>query len=211
MIISHKRHFIFVHIYKNAGTSINAALMPYVFYNPVHWLFYKVSHKLQISLPFNFNPQPLPEHSTASEIINMLGCEKYAAYFSFAVIRNPWDWQVSLYTFMLKQPMNPQHELIRGFRDFNEYIHWRCSEDVHFQKDFVYAPDGSQLVDFMGRYENLNQDFKKICERIGIQTSLPMLNVSKSRPYQSYYTPETIELVRRTFMPDIELLGYGFE
>jgi hypothetical protein len=211
MLISHQKKFIFIHIYKNAGTSINDALMPYTFYNPTHSLIYKMCKKIRIPLPFALDPQPLPGHSTTSELIRVLGREKFDSYFSFAIVRNPWDWQVSLYSFVLRRPMHPQHDLTSRFKDFEEYLRWRCSEDVHFQKDFICAPDGSQLIDFIGRYENLDREFTAICEHIGIRASLPILNVSKTRPYQDYYTPETIDLVRQTFAPDIDMFGYDFE
>jgi hypothetical protein len=112
---------------------------------------------------------------------------------------------------MRRAQKHRQHEKAIQFRDFTEYIHWRCQEEVRFQKDFICDENGTLLVNFVGRYENLTQDFQKICEQIGVQASLPRLNVSKTRPYQEYYTPETIELVRRTFAPDIEMFGYEFE
>jgi hypothetical protein len=40
---------------------------------------------------------------------------------------------------------------------------------------------------------------------------LPYVNMSKEKPYQEYYTYETIELVRKIFAPDIEAFGYDFE
>ncbi len=67
------------------------------------------------------------------------------------------------------------------------------------------------LVDFVGRFENLNADFETICARIGISASLPRINVSNVKPYQPYYNEETRELVRRTFDADIALFGYEFE
>jgi hypothetical protein len=66
-------------------------------------------------------------------------------------------------------------------------------------------------VNFIGKYENLKDDFKKICNKIGISTTLPKLNVSKSKPYQEYYNDETIDLVRKTFQPDIKIFNYDFE
>lgn len=210
MLISHKRRFIFIHITKNAGTSINAALMPYAFYNPVHRLYYKAARRLGMKVPASLNPQPMAGHVPAAQVAAEMGIEKFKSYFSFAIVRNPWDWQVSLYSYMRKNPKHRQHKLGLEFIDFSEYIHWRCTEEVRFQKDFICDEGGAQLVSFVGHYETLAQDFKTICERIGIQAELPVLNVSKTRPYQEYYTPETIELVRKTFAPDIEWFGYGF-
>jgi hypothetical protein len=211
MLISYKHRFIFVHIYKNAGSSIRSALMPYAFNNGTHALVYRIARRLGVSLPFSWNPVPMHGHSTAQSIAERIGLQKFQSFFSFAIVRNPWDWQVSLFSYPRKSKTHHQHDMFSSFKDFDEYIRWRCAEEVRFQKDFIRDQDGKRLVSFIGRYENLEQDFRAICERIGVKVQLPRLNVSKSKPYQSYYTPETIGLVRRTFAPDIELFGYEFE
>lgn len=113
-----------------------------------------------------------------------MGQAKFDSYFSFAFVRNPWDWQVSLYTFMLKNKNHYQHNLAKSFSGFTEYIEWRCREDVRFQRDFVFSKDGKQLVNFIGRFENLEKDFNYICSQIGISVILPKFNQSGHRPYE---------------------------
>ena len=207
-MISDYKTFIFVHIYKNAGTSMIHALEPFRL-SPLQRAINNLSSRL-----FKRNVYILkrwPDHIQASKIIKDIGKDKFNSYFSFAFVRNPWSWQVSLYTFMLKNIEHHQHDLIKGFENFDEYIHWRCLEEVRFQKDFICSEDGTLLVDFVGRFENIEYDFAEICSRIGIQTSLPKKNVSNTRPYQEFYNKKTIELVRRTFKPDIELFNYEFD
>ncbi len=207
MLISKKHNFMFIHIYKNAGTSITAALKPFAL-NRWEWVINRALKKLKIST--RFDPQPFSDHVKASEIINAIGRESFNSFFSFAIVRNSWDWQVSLYKFMLKTTNHPQHDLVKNLGSFDEYIRWRCENEVIFQKDFIYSNDGELLVDFVGRFENLDADFEKICSCIGISTTLPKLNVSNTKPYQQYYTDETKKLVRQTFSPDIALFGYDF-
>lgn len=156
-------------------------------------------------------PQPFFKHAKASEIIAKVGKDVFESYFTFAFVRNPWDWQVSLYKYMLRDEGHFQHQRIKGFRDFDEYIRWRCANEVRFQKDFVFSTEGEQLVDFIGKYERLDDDFQAICSRLGISATLAKLNVSNTKPYQDYYNEETIDLVRRAFEPDISLFGYDFE
>jgi hypothetical protein len=212
MLISHKHRFIFVHIYKTAGSSIRAALVPFTYYNSFHRLALKLYEKAGIRPPLKLNPKPCSnDHSKVAKIIEVVGQKTFDEYFTFAIVRNPWDWQVSLYNYMLKTPTHRWHEFTKAFPDFAAYLHWRCTEEVRFQKDFICAPDGKILVDFVGRYEQIDDDFRLICERVGISANLPVTNVSKTRPYQEYYTPELIELVRLAFEPDIELFGYDFE
>ena len=67
------------------------------------------------------------------------------------------------------------------------------------------------MVDFIGRFERLNEDFGEICSRIGISTLLPKMNVSNEQSYQVFYHEESIELVRNTFKAEIEMFDYSFE
>ncbi len=206
MLISHQRQFIFIHIYKNAGTSISNALLSFT---APSWQL--KTNRLWKKLGVTYlDVNPYHAHSTASELIEKIGPYTFDKYFSFAIVRNPWDWQVSLYTFMRQDKNHYQHELAQSFRNFDEYLNWRCSYEVHYQKDFVYSKDGAQLVDFIGRYENLERDFSIICSRIGVCTSLPKLNVSKTRHYRTYYNDKTVQMVANTFAPDIQLFGHDF-
>lgn len=207
MLISKRHRFIFVHIYKNAGTSITAALKPFVLREWQWWLNRQLKKR---GVPSWFDPQPLHPHASASEMIKALGRTRFDSHFSFAFVRNPWDWQVSLYKFILKDTTHHQHDLVKSFDGFDSYLRWRCAEDVQFQKDFIYSNDGELLVDFVGRHETVETDFQTVCTRVGIVASLPKLNVSNTKPYREYYTDETRELIRRTFAADIALFDYTF-
>lgn len=212
MLISHKYKFVFVHIYKTAGKSIRTALLPFAYYNRFHRLALKAFWKMHLRPPLQLNPMPCSnDHSKVPAIVDVIGQKTFDEYFSFAIVRNPWDWQVSLYNYMVKTPTHYQNRFANKFPDFASYLRWRCAEEVRFQKDFIYSSEGKLLVDFVGRYEKIDDDFRLICDRIGIHTKLPVLNVSKTRPYQEYYTPELTELVRLAFRPDIDLFEYDFE
>jgi hypothetical protein len=207
MVLSKERGFLFVHIYKNAGTSITAALLPLA---ASRWQLLAADALRKLRIPVTFGPQPLPQHSSAPEIIAAIGRPAFDALFSFAIVRNPWDWQVSLFHYMRAETKHHQHGLAKSFSGFDDYIRWRCREEPKLQKDFIYSTDGELLVDFVGRFENLDADFAAICSRIGVSASLPKLNISNTTPYREFYGDETRELVRRTFAPDIALFGYDF-
>ncbi|MDB4409384.1 sulfotransferase family protein [Gammaproteobacteria bacterium] len=93
MLISIKRKFIFVHIYKNAGSSITNALMPFAS-NKWQRITSRALKNFNISPRFRL--QSFPDHIKASELINIMGKEAFETFFSFAIIRNPWDGK-SLY------------------------------------------------------------------------------------------------------------------
>ena len=65
-------------------------------------------------------------------------------------------------------------------------------------------------MDFVGRFENLEADFKTICDKVGITASLPHINKSDRRGYRDYYDPETRDITARLYAEDIERFGYTF-
>ncbi|RIK39425.1 MAG: hypothetical protein DCC55_18100 [Chloroflexi bacterium] len=76
------------------------------------------------------------------------------------------------------------------------------------QKDFVTA-DNLQM-DFIGRFEHLDEDFGQLCRLLGIEATLPHRNRSAHRPYQEYYDTETQALVAATYRRDIDAFHYTF-
>ncbi|WP_369294148.1 hypothetical protein, partial [Klebsiella pneumoniae] len=68
---------------------------------------------------------------------------------------------------------------------------------------------GQMAMDFLGRQESLQQDFQHLCERLGVDGSLPHLNVSLARrnePVRDFCTLRTRRLVRRAYQRDYEVL-----
>lgn len=84
-------------------------------------------------------------------------------------------------------------------------------KDKHLQKEFLTDRDGKLMVDFVGRFENLQEDFRHVCKTIGIECSLPHVNRSQHVDYRTYYNDKTIQLVYEHFKEDIEMFGYAFE
>jgi hypothetical protein len=103
-------------------------------------------------------------------------------------------------------------------RDEGANRHWMS------QHVFVTDKNGELLVDFIGKIENLEDDFATVCRTIGLpDIRLPWLNsregwkvdkqaLDRKDPlyYRSYFTAETRELVRKRYQKDIEMFGYDF-
>lgn len=81
-----------------------------------------------------------------------------------------------------------------------------------YQKNYVYDQKGNQLIDFVGRFENLSKDFDTLLSKIGLidKITLPVLNKNLHKDFRDYYTPETISLVGDLFRPDIEAFDFSF-
>lgn len=152
----------------------------------------------------------LPTHATAKQIKKMYPRE-WSEYFTFAFVRNPWSWQVSLYFFVLQTKYNHHHEIVKSLGSFRDYIRWRVDGHKKLLSDFVFDESEQRLVDYVGRIETLERDFEEICERVGVDVILPHKNKSKHRDYREYYDDETRELVAQHFAPDIDAFGYCFD
>jgi len=218
MLISYSHNFIFLHVAKVAGTSIRDALDGYT----------QLPEKFKIKRPpmqIDGKPNKLYtmwenalSHATAQAVKKELTADVYNSFYKFAFVRNPWDWQVSMYHFILKQTDHVRHDLVKSMSGFDEYIEWVISEKnpyprgaTKYQKDMLIDKQGNLLVDYIGRYEMLNRDFDHVCQKLKLDTSLPTLNQSHHRDYRSYYDAKTRRQVATSFCEDIEMFDYTFD
>ena len=65
-------------------------------------------------------------------------------------------------------------------------------------------------MDYIIKYETINEDFNYVKSVLGLDAELPHLNASKRAGYQSYYDNETRKIVAEWFREDIEEFGYSF-
>jgi len=202
MLISHTKKFIFIHNYKVAGTSVRDVLGRYRLSS---WA--RIQQKIGM-LPKN-HTKISDNHLTALEIRARTPEKWFNTYFKFGFVRNPWDWQASLYEYALKNTKHKQHQIISQMPDFKYYLEWRITEDFKPQAAFFCDEQGQLIVDFVGKYENLHQDFDWIKSKIHIKDNLEHLNKSRdNREYLKYYTPETIDLVWEAYQEDVKLFAY---
>lgn len=205
MLISHQYKFIFIHIYKTGGTSIREALRKTHCF-PYENLYYTLLRKLKLL------PTSSIDHVYAKDLKRDIP-KFFNAYFKFCFIRNPWDLEVSLYYFMKKcGPKHFQYDIIKNF-SFEQYLEWRINEDLHQQAEYILDDNDGILVDFIGKLENIDEDFNKVCTKIGYNAKLKVLNKNLQRTekdYRTMYNDYTRKLITKNYNKDIELGGYVF-
>lgn len=218
MLLSLKYNFLFVHIAKTGGTSVRSALQPLRWRDP--WYYAQgICHRLS-KLSGDRIGMKFPRHSKAILAKEALPEAFYQRLFKFTFVRNPWDLQVSSYHHIRRT----WPHLVEGREEFGEFLKWRLDPERPFephvetsnqlQTDHIVDLHGYVIVDFLGHYEQLQEDFFTVCRRIGISgRTLPHKRkaAERSRDYRSYYTDETAELVAEHFARDLELLGYRFD
>ena len=210
MIISHKKKFIYFHVYKVAGTSIRNALKEY---DDLSFADFPLHKNIQFLIGSRvwFLSTWAVDHIKAAEAKHYLPENTFNEYYKFSFVRNPWDWQVSIYHYMLQFKFHPQHRLVSKMKTFDEYIEWRVNYDLELQKEFVYDKEGNLLVDFVGRFENIQEDFQKVCAHLNLfEINLPMMNKSKHAYYKDYYNEHTRKLIGDAYKEDIDTFNYDF-
>lgn len=209
MIYSKSKNFVFIHIFKNAGTSIRNSLSSYEdTFNNRRRLDRLLGKALGVSS--SFAPS---NHASACKVKKYLGDKAWNNAYTFAVVRNPWDWQVSLYTYMLKNKAHFQHETITKMKSFDEYIFWRCGKHFRTQSNFLTDDSGVKLiVKDVYRFETIDSDIQRLSSHIGRDIHLKRLNESRGRDdgYRKYYSETSREMVRKFFKEDIDRFGYNF-
>lgn len=211
MVISHSKKFLFVHIQKTAGRSFEAVLKE--------------------NIPDLKSFMGTHDHALwAKEQLE----EQWSDYYKVAFVRNPWDRLVSWYTMIQEKGRKTLYKRIFGMRKYNHLTQYVLSNSNSFEEflyncvdtiddidgkksilynqlDYITDEDGSLIVDFVGRFENLNKDTDTVFKTLGLENvTLPHKNSSKHKNYRSYYSEETKKLVSQRFERDIEFFGYEF-
>jgi hypothetical protein len=164
----------FIHIPKTGGSSITA------------WYRKNINSKINKYI-----------HFTLKEIKN-------PAPITFAVIRNPWDRVVSIYSFLI--------ELKYCTCSF-EYFIYDILKNGYFDSKKFSTPQIRWIepgVTHLLRFENLEKDFKIIQDIFQCYEALPGQNKSDHDHYRTYYNDETRQVVAEIFKEDIEAFGYEF-
>jgi Sulfotransferase family len=164
-------------------------------------------------------------HLTISHYKLAFSKEEFDSFFKFAFVRNPWDRVVSAYHYLRddvwkRNDCAQRDRVIRPYPSFRDFVlEWLTETNVqtamHFRPQYQFvctSERGEPVVDFVGRFERLEQDFEVVRSRIGSSRPLAMTNRSRRRPqsYRSAYDDEMVERVARAYRRDIELFDYAF-
>jgi len=200
---------VFVHIPKNAGTSVAEAM--------------------DIEKSW---------HYTAQAYQRMLGWPAYQWRFSFAFVRNPWDRFLSLYRYARLEEsryhsaIDPESAPYGKHKDYDLLKNASVEECAHYlqeerlrhddfinhwrpQSDWVTDNNGEVIIDFVGRVETIDADFQAVARQFENPIdSLPVTNTSNgttsARKYRSAFTDTARHIVADYYQEDVDRFGYEF-
>jgi chondroitin 4-sulfotransferase 11 len=209
MIAQTPRPFIFVHIPKCAGTSIEKAFLP-IISDHINFNTMTEGDRCRFWLPGRYGLQHCKLRRYESHF-------KLDQFFKFAFVRNPWDRAISQIEYLRSNVRNSPF-LGKTIKDqLNVYCNLRKNIWAHdlgaSQLDYLRDQSGSVRMDFIGRFECLENDFRVVCEMLGIKPTLKLPHILKSERklhYSAYYDGESAAWVRIRFAKDIQYFGYVF-
>lgn len=208
MIISPSKKFVFIHIPKTAGTSISLLLSRFCNVPPDVITEYKdITHDAAKTFQFNniFKGKKITKHMKFVDLKRFMSKE-LKEFFTFTFERNPWDKAISRFLYAKKTNYLTKNK-IKNFKEF--LLHPTMKSNWNF-----YGDSKNVLVDFVGKYETLNQDLMKISQRLNlpIPKDLPHEKKNQTRKHYSYYyTSETKNIVYKQFSREIKFFNYTFE
>ena len=131
--------------------------------------------------------------------------------FRFSFVRDPYTrFASAVLNLMDVKPEGFEKFVTVGFiKDKEKYLddwNWKKQELIPQHKYLFF--DGKLEVDILGRFENIEEDWQRVCDKMGVQHKLPHLNKGKHRDYDTYYTKKTRDIVYEAYKTDFVLLGY---
>jgi hypothetical protein len=200
-MISFQKRFLFVHIPKTAGNSIQTILRHY---SEDEIVALRADQDGIERFGIRNPNYKIKKHSTLAEYRAALGETRFRDLYKFTCVRNPWDRMVSYYfgtTLVQAWDRKEFKQLILKAVSVTDYLRLDKGESDPFGN-----------VDYVMRFENLADDFRTVSAKLGIPAApLPQYNRSNREHYSKYYDEELRELIRKRFTPEIERFGYAFE
>ena len=190
-----KRHlegeynFIFIHINKCGGTSIE--------------------HHLGL---------PKRMHFTSKDAIKKIGIDKWNEYYTFSLVRHPYSRIVSLYNYRTNTNANRMkyhpveiNEWVRlCFKEKCRFYQWPRVMSLP-SVDWLTV-DGKIAVDEVLKIEEIDENWERVCSTIGCKyEKIGRHNVTKSEDYKSSVSKlskKSIKILNEYFEEDFKAFGY---
>lgn len=195
--------FVFIRMPKTGSTSVMSCVRPY----------------LNEKLLKNTNPKysvygGLRKHMPAKHVRDVLA-DSWNDMFKFAFVRNPYDQIVSVFHH-LKHEYNRYPDLInpRALSEFDFFLDYIIDNFPNWvmPSHLLLDENNKLLVDFLGKYENLEKDWEFINDKLKLNcSSLHKKNKSNKKrlDYMSYYCSYTKSVVKDKLRLEFDYFGYA--
>ena len=135
---------------------------------------------------------------------------KWKNYFKFCFVRNPYDRAVSGWNYLMETlKLNIDFEKYLGMKNIvseNEYWHVFLS-----QYESIIDENDNIFVDYVGKFENLENDFENILKKIcfdKIKHKQIFMNRRNNENYKKYYTQKALDIINQIYEKDFINFNY---
>lgn len=183
---------VFIHIPKTGGTSIRKGIWNKNYEGPV---FGYIPQEWESLFKFAFVRHPLQRFVSA-----------YKMFTSGALGDKDWklppDWR----------PLNIEEFALIVLDETILYDERRKTFEEKIRHHTIpqtHPFNCLRKANYIGRFENLNEEFNIIGSKIGIKAPLPKLHYTDSPPWQSLVTNELLEILSTYYKEDFYQLNYS--
>lgn len=214
--VNHNLKAIFIHVHKTGGTYISYILHKY--YGFTNYYLRRPDHdkfclnKKKTTKYINYENRihgVLNYYKTSLYINKKMGMnpQKWESYYKFCFIRNPYDKIISAWNHVnrFNIPFKNYLNLINTCNDV-EYIHMFLPQVRN-----IINEKGVININYIGKFENLEEDLHKILYNIGIKNiihNVKEMNKRNHLPFYKYYDQETLNKVNILLKEDFDKLDY---
>ena len=169
-------------------------LIPLYYYTPFDWAKTIIKRRRR----------KFRNHMSAHMIKQYVNPHVWESYFKFCFERNPYDKAISRYFYSTRKAKS-RPSLV-------DYLKKESKKEL--SNWHIYTIKNKVSVDFIGRYEYLEQDLNTITQKVG----LPKLSLPKAKSnfrgdrshYSTTITPDSRELIDKICYREIDYFGYKF-
>lgn len=215
MIISRGRRYIFVHIPKTGGTALALALEARALADDILIGDTPKARRRRARLAGVQTAGRLWKHSTLADVVGLVTLAEAQTFFTFTLVRNPWDRMVSYYHWLRGQGFeHPQVALARA-TDFSGFLNAPATQSAIAATpyaSYVTLPGVGECCKAFLRLEHLAEDAAPLAAHLGFALpTLPRANTSdREADWRGYYSQADASLVGRLCAADVARFGYSF-
>ena len=174
-MLDRQNQVLFVHVPKTGGQSVESVFLD------LHGLRWdkRAPLLLRPNADRALGPARLA-HLTAREYVSLdyMTTAEFGQFYKFAFVRNPWSRLVSEFHYRELEPATSFADFVRQSLAYTDDF-LDLARHVMPQSNYVCDRDGQIIVDFVGRFETLADDFATAAAAIGlVERKLPHRNKS---------------------------------